>query len=621
MSNEGNDTSTSTSTSGEITQIKPAEVARQIKALLKELPEIRADAARLDELRRIFTRLEAAGELTFSSSSSSSSHSNSNSAKNNRKSSASVAVSAKWSSFLHKSHDAMVSQLCERVKLGRHASIRCLWGVIAGSPRTNGSNSKLGTGDNQQRPSSKSSSHKYVNADILSEWMWAMTLQESTEMDKGMRHMIEAEFFSPYRDVQYFSLGVISKIAASIYNNDDDDKGDNDDDNDKKTKLGGKLLELLLMIPVPSCDEDLENGKQFLFPPPLHVSPKDADTNTNTMEESGEDSDESEDESEDESSSSESSSDDNESSDRPKKRQKKEKTRALFAFQQTRMFRREYKKAWLAILRLPLPPASLKKALHVLPRTVLNYVAQPLRFADFFMQAYSDHGSGMIGVLALDGLFLLITKYGLEYENFYTQLYKLVSPRVMYSKYRARFYSLVTKCLVLNAMLPAHLIAAFIKRLCRCALSGPPSSALFVLALVSNLLKKHPECNCLVQRRSSKGEEGSTSTELLLEDCFVADADDPVECRALQSSLWELAVLERHYYPAVATLAKSIGRAEEDKAPLYNIEDEFANHTYASLFDQEKKKKQTKTALTFKKPSSLFADDDIFFGCVQTGEN
>ena len=196
---------------------------------------------------------------------------------------------------------------------------------------------------------------------------------------------------------------------------------------------------------------------------------------------------------------------------------------------------------------------------------------------------------------------------GLEYENFYTQLYKLVSARVMYAKYRARFYSLMTKCLVLNAMLPAHLVAAFIKRLSRCALSGPPSSALFVLALVSNLLKKHPECNCLVQRK-----EGTE-----MEDCFDADEDDPVECRALQSSLWELAVFERHYYPAVATLAKSIGRAEEDKAPLYNVE-EFASHTYASLFDQEKKKK-TKTALTFKKPSSLFTDDDMFSGCMQIG--
>ena len=156
-------------------------------------------------------------------------------------------------------------------------------------------------------------------------------------------------------------------------------------------------------------------------------------------------------------------------------------------------------------------------------------------------------------------------------------------------------------------MLPAHLVAAFIKRLSRCALSGPPSGALFVLALVSNLLRKHPECHCLIQRKD--GNE--------MEDLFIPEEDDPVECRALQSSLWELAVFERHYYPAVATLAKSIGREEEAKAPPHNMDD-FAGHTYASLFAQEKKKR-TKTALTFNEPTTLFTDDDIFAGCFQSG--
>jgi U3 small nucleolar RNA-associated protein 19 len=211
--------------------------------------------------------------------------------------------------------------------------------------------------------------------------------------------------------------------------------------------------------------------------------------------------------------------------------------------------------------------------------------------------------------LALDGLFLLITKYGLEYPNFYKQLYKLVSSKVLYAKYRTRFFSLLTKCLTRNEMLPAHLVAAFVKRLCRCALSGPVSGVLFVLALVSNLMRKHPECSCLVQRKGGSD----------MEDLFLPEEDDPVECRALQSSLWELAVLEKHYYPAVATLAKSIGRPEEDKAPLH-IMDDFISHTYSSLFSQEKKKK-TKTALTFQEPKSLFNGDDIFAGCLSFGSS
>lgn len=581
---------------------KPAEVAKQIKSLLKELPEVRADAARLDELRRIFARLESVGELKFITTAKSGSTSTSS------------PVAVRWGSFLHKSHEVMVSQLCERVRLGRHASIRCLWGVIAGSPRS--FTKKISKNENRRgKQPLLLPSYKYVNFDLLHKWMWAMTLQESTEMDKGMRHMIEAELLTPYRDVQYFSLAAITKLATSAYEGEYEYESNktknvvNDEEsiNLKKTRVAEKLLELLIMIPLPHSDEELQNGNQFLFPPPLDIASGD-----NIFVESEESDQEAEDDGRyidsDDDSSEEESSNRDESAARPTKRQKKDTTHK-FAFQQIRMFRREYKKAWLAVLRLPLPVTSLKKALYILPHTVLNYVTQPLRFADFFMQAYSDHGSGIIGVLALDGLFLLITKYGLEYKNFYTQLYKLVSTRVMYAKYRARFYSLMTRCLVLNAMLPAHLVAAFIKRLCRCALSGPPSSALFVLALVSNLLKKHPECNCLVQRK-----EGTE-----MEDSFVVDEDDPVKCRALQSSLWELAVFERHYYPAVATLAKSIGRAEEDKAPLYNIE-EFANHTYASLFDQEKKKK-SKTALTFKKPSALFTDDDIFFGCIQIGSN
>lgn len=591
----------------------PADVAKQIKSLLREGHEVRADAARLDELRRLFTGLEAGGELSFGTAPPPSSSSRS-------------PVAARWHAFLVQSHRAMVSQLLDRVRLGRHSSVRCLWGVIAGSPLTS---TRRG-----RDTKDKTVTCKRVNADLLQKWMRAMTLQESTSpssadgttsMDKAMRHMVEAEFLRPFRDVQYYSLGAITKLAALAYNDLQEqqqrrtqrrDRNDDDDDNvippnedSSSSKVAERLLELLMMIPVPASEEELEES-QFLFPPPADAvldegeeeDGSDVEDETDDDDESndGSDSDEDEDESADHGQRKESN--------RPTKRQKTDQHK--FAFQQMRMFRREYQKAWLAILRLPLSTGSLKKALHVLPTDVLNYVRSPLRFADFFMQAYSDYDSGILGVLALDGLFILITEHGLEYPNFYKQLYRLISSRVLYAKYRTRFFLLLNKCLVRNEMLPAHIVAAFVKRLCRSALSGPPPGALFVLALVSNLLRKHPECNCLIQRKvaDSDGE---------MEDSFIADQDDPVECRALQSSLWELAVLERHYYPAVSAIAKSIGREEEAKAPLYVIED-FASHTFTSLFEQEKKKK-TQTALTFKEPVSLFTHDDVFSDCFQIG--
>ena len=42
-----------------------AETTLRIKQLLKKLPEERADAARLDELRRLFAKLVSSGQLSF----------------------------------------------------------------------------------------------------------------------------------------------------------------------------------------------------------------------------------------------------------------------------------------------------------------------------------------------------------------------------------------------------------------------------------------------------------------------------------------------------------------------------------------------------------------------------
>ena len=392
----------------EETQIKPAEVAKQIRCLLKEVPEPRADAARLDELRRVFTHLCALGELTFTTTTTKSS------AKKN-------SVAAKWSSFLHSSYEAFVSQLCDRVKLGRHASVRCLWGVIAGSPRTSCHKQNHNKGNNSR---SSSSPYRYVNIELLEKWMLATTLQESTEMEKSMRHLIEAELLRPYRDVQHYSLGVITKIATSVYNGDYDHEisksngnkciDDDDESNSgNKTRVAGKLLELLMMIPVLTSDENLEGSSHLLFPPPSDAVLED---NNNNAEESGDEIEDDDDEDSDNDSDNDDSSSYDENSEnegsslRPNKRQKMVESTSKFASQQVRLFRREYRKAWLAVLMLPLPMTSLKRALNFLPKNVLNYVSQPLRFADFFMQAYSDNSSGIIGVLALEGLFLLITK-------------------------------------------------------------------------------------------------------------------------------------------------------------------------------------------------------------------
>jgi U3 small nucleolar RNA-associated protein 19 len=187
-----------------------------------------------------------------------------------------------------------------------------------------------------------------------------------------------------------------------------------------------------------------------------------------------------------------------------------------------------------------------------------------------------------------------------------------MSPSLFFLKNRTNFCRLLDNCLSRNQMLPAHMVAAFVKRLLRNALSSPPSSCLFILALASNLIRKHPETACLIHRKTDDRTEG-------IEDGFDEKTDDPEQTNALQSSLWELGALEKHYYPAVATLAQSIGREEELQTPLHDMENFVSGHTYATLFEVERnrrKRRNEKTPLTFHKASGLFVENDIFNGIL-----
>ena len=54
-------------------------------------------------------------------------------------------------------------------------------------------------------------------------------------------------------------------------------------------------------------------------------------------------------------------------------------------------------------------------------------------------------------------------------------------------------------------LLPAYLVAAFVKRLAQLALLAPPQAALTNLALIYNLLLRHPACVLLIHRDAAQG--------------------------------------------------------------------------------------------------------------------
>ena len=120
--------------------------------------------------------------------------------------------------------------------------------------------------------------------------------------------------------------------------------------------------------------------------------------------------------------------------------------------------------------------------METIVQTILNVKLQHLfklyRDLDTFLLSFFVHLSSCSFLII--GVFTLISKYNLEYPEFYTKLYQLFTPELLHVKYRARFFHLANIFLS-STHLPAYLVAAFIKRLSRLCLSAPSNTIPMVI--------------------------------------------------------------------------------------------------------------------------------------------
>ena len=160
--------------------------------------------------------------------------------------------------------------------------------------------------------------------------------------------------------------------------------------------------------------------------------------------------------------------------------------------------RKVFSTVWIAFLALPLTSEIHKKVLLNLHIDVLPHMTDPKLLMDFLTDSYNT--GGVTSLLALNSLFVLIHKHNLDYPDFFKKLYALFEPNIFYVKYQARFFHLADLFLM-STHLPAYLVAAFVKRLSRLALSAPPSGAMLVIPFVCNLIKRHPSVQVLIHRK------------------------------------------------------------------------------------------------------------------------
>uniref|UniRef100_UPI0037E94450 nucleolar complex protein 4 homolog n=1 Tax=Semicossyphus pulcher TaxID=241346 RepID=UPI0037E94450 len=243
--------------------------------------------------------------------------------------------------------------------------------------------------------------------------------------------------------------------------------------------------------------------------------------------------------------------------------------------------KRVFERMWLGYLKYKLPSNMYKKILVILHESILPHMSKPTLMIDFLTAAYEVGGA--ISLLALNGLFVLIHQHNLDYPEFYKKLYNLLEPSVFHVKYRARFFHLANLFLS-SSHLPMYLVAAFAKRLARLALTAPPTALLIVLPFIYNLIRRHPSCRVLIHKPSAEDEP--------LEDPYLMDEEDPAQCRALESSLWEIKSLQKHHHPDVAKAAMLIN------TPLSEQEDDISEVleiTTYELMERDLKQSQIKS--------------------------
>lgn len=256
--------------------------------------------------------------------------------------------------------------------------------------------------------------------------------------------------------------------------------------------------------------------------------------------------------------------------------------------------RKAAREAWLAVFRSTLSRDQRKAIVNIVTRQILPwFLGQVELLTDFLTDSFNSGGA--MSLLALNGIFHLMTEKNLDYPDFYTKLYSLLDEDVLHSKHRSRFFRQLHKFMN-STHLPAAMVASFIKRLSRLALQAPPGAIVWIVPWIYNTLKQHPPCTFMLHRQyhpthAIYASHPNYKTEGM-DDSFDMRQLDPMLTGAIDSSLWELETLQNHFHPNVATLAKIM--SEQFTKRDYQLED-FLDHSYGSLIDAELGKEMKKT--------------------------
>lgn len=211
-------------------------------------------------------------------------------------------------------------------------------------------------------------------------------------------------------------------------------------------------------------------------------------------------------------------------------------------------YRESISRFWSTVLFSCTKEKEMKIYLKFIPKIAFSQVNEPLMFSDFFLKSY-DMGVNL-AVQALNGLFILSTKYGLETKLYYNKLYALVKKQLSGGKIMKPGFLKLVELSLSSHLLPSTLVASFIRLFVKESLRAPLSQVLWNLSMSLKCLKTHSALGKMVHND-------------MTEDVYDSNCLDPLATKASESSLWELLILKNHYHKAVVGLVKEFEKPIE----------------------------------------------------------
>jgi len=261
--------------------------------------------------------------------------------------------------------------------------------------------------------------------------------------------------------------------------------------------------------------------------------------------------------------------------------------------------RKNYGGIWTSVVLCKFSKEQYKRSLIMLNEKVIPQLAQPVFLTDFLLGCF-DIG-GAISILALSGVFTLMTKYNLDYPDFYTKLYSLFQVEIFFVKYKARFLHLSDMFLA-STHLPQVLVASFVKRIARISLQAPAECLPTCIRFIHNLISRHRGLRFLMD---------DSDRSDLTSDPYLVSEPDPYKTNAMKSSLWELQTLTNHILPEVSIAAKELinkGIKDTDKDVSAVLEKTMEDY----MTSEVKRNISEKVPLNWEEPVGLkFAKDDL----------